>query len=500
MSDSDSGNEGAAPQERVKLESDSDAEDEASEPVVTPRAGKSKDKRPTRNEANKLRKKEMQKFHEEREAELRERVFGDKSKLLHNLQVTAECSVRKKQKKVAKESRPAWRDSDDEGYENNGSDELTNKGAYRRQLENRFKRILGTPSWAQVDRQPDDGDSDDEILRTVGHLSKSKSAQLPKGQLEFKRLKDLNRDSYEEGPLVTSIEFHPTSTACVVAGTRGIATVFAVDGKQNSKLHSLQLSNFPIRCMRLTRDGNEAIFGGSHNYFYTYDLLAGKTQRVFLPKVVTKVREFELSPCGRFIAVIGRFGEVHLLDAATKELICTLKQEHLVVSVAFSRDSKRLFTHSVDSEVVVYDIGEERQLHRFVDDGCINGSGVTVSADQQLIAAASLQGVVNVYNYAEALTQRTPRPVKTLFNLTTPITALRFNHSTEMLAFASKEVPDAMKIAHFPSGTVFQNFPGNLSNLGKPNVVRFSPQSGFMAVAGHNEKVFLYRLKHYNNY
>lgn len=450
------------------------------------------------------RKMELKKMHEEREAELSERVFGDKEKLLHNLQITAECSLKKKQKTLSKPQQPAWNDSDDDGYDNvttNGNEKIMQKEKYKKQLENKFKRILGTPLWAELDRKYiDDDDSDDEILRTVGHLSKNRSTKLTKGHLEFKRLKDLNRDSYAEGPLITGVEFHPTSTACIVAGTRGIATVFAIDGKQNNKLHSMEFSNFPIRCMRLTHDGNEAIFGGSQKYFYSYDLISGKTQRIFLPKIITKLREFELSPCGKFIAVIGRFGEVHLLSGTTKELICTLKQEHLVVSVAFSRDSKFIFTHSVDSEIVVYDIGEERQIHRFQDDGCINGTNVTISADQHLIAASSAQGVVNIYNYSEAMAQKLPQPIKTMMNLTTGISSIQFNHSSEMLAFASKEIQDAVKLAHFPSGTVFHNFPGNEPKLGKPNVIRFSPQSGFMAIAGHQDKVFLYRLKHFNNY
>lgn len=459
---------------------------------------------------SKLQLQEQRKIQKMRERQLREQVFGDKDKLLHNLQITADGGA-KKRKSSKQPKRPVWHDSDDEGYDvvtkiidSRRTQEVTEKKAYKKQLESKFQRLLGTPAWAQLDAErkaaASDDDSDDDILRTVGHLVTVKSETLPSGQLEFKQLKDLNRETYEEGPLITGIEFHPTSTVCLVTGTRGVATIFSIDGKKNDKLHSMAFENYPIRCCRLNNNGTEAIFGGSQKYFYTYDLMGGQTQRVFLPKTITKLHKFEVSPCGKYIAVIGRFGEIHLLYGTSKELICTLKQEHEVTSLAFSRDSKLLFAHSVDSDVCVYDIGEQRLIHRFTDDGCINGTSITISSNGKFVAAASKQGVVNVYNYNDVISKNLPKPAKTILNLTTAVSNIKFNHSTEMLAFASKEVENALKITHIRSGTVFNNFPGNLAKIGKPHVVQFSPQSGFMAVGNHSKEVLLYRLKHFNNY
>lgn len=440
----------------------------------------------------------------EREADLKQQIFGDKDKLLHNLEITAACGAKKKRKHA--DVKPVWQDSDDEEYTqvhvaDAKTEQVVHAKQYKKQLENKLQRIVGTPRWAKLEQKARDADdSDDEILRTVGHLAHVKSERLVREQLKFKRLKDLNRSSYVEGPLIKCVQFHPTSTACLVAGTRGIATIFSIDGKQNDKLHSVQFDNFPIHCMRLTKDGNEAMFGSTQKYFYTYDLLGGKSQRVFLPRNITKARSFEISPCGKIIAIIGRFGEVHLLDSVTKETFCTLKQEHDVVSMTFTRDSKHLFTHSVDSEVHIFNVVEQRLEHRFTDDGCINGSCITLSPSGSLVAAGSAQGVVNVYNYHDAITQKLPQPVKTFMNLTTSISTVKFNHSSEMLAFASNQVADAVKIAHFPSATVFNNFPGNLPKLGRPQVLEFSPQSGFLAVAGHEKQVNLYRLNHFSNY
>lgn len=455
---------------------------------------------------SKLNHKEQMKLRKLRERELRTEVFGDKKKFLHNLKITAEGGAKKRKKTTHNKRKPVWNDSDDEGLDvitrvETKEIQVTRKETYKKQLENKFQRILGTPAWADLDRKNcDDDDSDDEILRTIGHLAHPKSERLIRGQLTFKRLKDLNRETYGEGPSITGVEFHPTSSVSLVTGTRGVATIYSIDGKKNDKLHSMAFDNYPIRCCRLNKDGIEAIFGGSQKYFYTYDLLSGHTERIFLPKTITKLTNFEVSPCNKYIAVIGRFGEIHLLHASTKELICTLKQEHLVTSVAFSIDSKYLFAHCVDSEVNIFDIGEQRLNHRFIDDGCINGTTITISPNGQLVAASSKQGVVNVYNYSNVITERSPRPEKTILNLTTAISSTKFNHTSEMLAIASKEVDDAVKIVHFPSGTVFSNFPGNLPKIGKPHVIQFSPQGGYLAIGSHAKEVPLYRLKHFNNY
>lgn len=455
----------------------------------------------------KLRHKKLLKQQELEEKRLTEYVFGNREQLLKNIEIAADGDTKEHRKQTKRKREVVWADSDDEGEAiiknvDTKVGEIKRKEKYKKQLENKFQRIAGTPAWAELDRErKDDDDSDDEILRTAGHLaSGSESASLSRNLLTFKRMKDLNRVTYAEGPSITGIEFHPTSSVSLVTGSRGIATIYSIDGKKNDKLHSMAFKNFPIRCCRFNRDGSEAIFGGSQKYFYNYNLIGGQTQRIFLPKQITKMIHFEVSPCGQYIAVIGRFGEVHLLHTNSKELICTFKQQSDATSVAFSMDSMHLFSHGNESEVHVFDIRQQQCVHRFIDDGCINGSCVTISPNGKLLAAGSEQGVVNVYHYNDMFAKQTPTPVKTILNLTTAISTTKFNHSSEILAIASKEIPDAVKLVHFPSGTVFSNFPGVQSNFGKPDVVQFSPQSGYLAIGNHSKEVALYRLKHFNNY
>ncbi len=54
---------------------------------------------------------------------------------------------------------------------------------------------------------------------------------------------------------------------------------------------------------------------------------------------------FEVSPSGQHIAVLGRFGHVHILSAKTKEKIFSLKMNDDVTCVAFSNDGSELYSH-----------------------------------------------------------------------------------------------------------------------------------------------------------
>lgn len=484
----------------IKEELESIADEELIKTIVhenDSRKRKNTDSNPTTNP-----------IHSEKEEKLMELVFGDKKKFRSKL--TIESNTTHESINNNDRRRPAWHDSGDEDVDADDVIDYTKKGApfvrkegkYTNYLKKNFQTLLGTPKWANLDREidSDNSDADDDLNQTVGFITKTSSATLLKNQLKFKRLKDLNRATYIEGPGINAIEFHPSSSVALVAGRAGVATIYSIDGQKNDKLHSIEFKNFPIKCCRIGRAGAEAIVGSSKKYYYTYDLMAGASQRVFLPKTITKMTNFELSPCGKYLAVIGRFGELHLLDAITKELIATMKQENECSALAFSCDSKKLYAHSADAEVSIFDIREHRMMHRFVDEGCINGTSICISPCGNLLACGSAQGVVNIYNSEGLSSTNIPKPLKTIFNLTTSITAMKFNHTTEMLAICSREINDSMKIVHFPSGTVFSNFPDSQCKFGKPNVLAFSPQSGYLAVGNLSKEVALFRLKHFSNY
>jgi U3 small nucleolar RNA-associated protein 18 len=64
----------------------------------------------------------------------------------------------------------------------------------------------------------------------------------------------------------------------------------------------------------------------------------------------------------------------------------------------------------------------------------------------------------------------------------------------------SADDKNALKLVHVESGSVYRNFPSHLDNVGKANLLAFSPESAYLAVGTISSKVPLYRLNHYNNY
>lgn len=101
---------------------------------------------------------------------------------------------------------------------------------YQDLLQKKFTSLVGTPKWAEI-KDPDDddeSDSDNEILKHSTHLAQTKQTNLPKEIIDIKALKEINSATHIEGNLLTSLQFHPTSTVAFVAGLKGVLSVFQV--------------------------------------------------------------------------------------------------------------------------------------------------------------------------------------------------------------------------------------------------------------------------------
>lgn len=57
-----------------------------------------------------------------------------------------------------------------------------------------------------------------------------------------------------------------------------------------------------------------------------------------------------------------------------------------VESVAFNNDGSRLFSVGDEGEVYVWDMNRRQCIHRFVDEGCIQGTSLAVSTNSQYLA------------------------------------------------------------------------------------------------------------------
>nr|XP_022902098.1 U3 small nucleolar RNA-associated protein 18 homolog [Onthophagus taurus] len=404
---------------------------------------------------------------------------------------------------------PAWVDEEDDGIEIGTAFEVQGRKGkplssvrkdYLGVLQQKFTSIAGTPKWARLTKEEDDDSDSDELLQTCGFVKNVKTDKLSESTLEYKKVKDLNCETYIEGPYINAIEFHPTSSVGLVAGTSGVASLFAVNGRKNSKLHTVSFPKFPIFTAKFVSNGNEVIFGSRHPHIYSYDLLATKSLKIPLPHGITQCKQFIISPDPKYMAITGKFGEVHLLSTTTKEQIALLKQDSEVTSLCFNPTGSLLYGHSNSGEVTIWDINTRRVRHKWIDEGCLQGSKITISQSNQFLATGSLQGVVNVYNTEDVLSNKIPKPMKTAMNLTTGILDLNFNSSSEILSFSSMDIESSIRLLHLGSMSVFNNFPSFGTKLGHITVTNFSPGSGYFALGNKKSTVALYRLKHFKNY
>ncbi|VDP41327.1 unnamed protein product, partial [Soboliphyme baturini] len=171
---------------------------------------------------------------------------------------------------------------------------------------------------------------------------------------------------------------------------------------------------------------------------------------------------------------------------------------------------------SGDGEIYIWDVNSRTCQKKFFDKGCVSGLSLALSNDDRFLAAGSASGVVNVYNNQTVLTERSPKPVKVLMNLTTQANVLRFNPQGEILAFGSYVKFNSLKLVSihiFPTFcllitwlqlncakmTVFQNFP-LVGNIGSIQCADFSLNSGYMCLGNFHGNSSLYRISEYDSY
>ena len=101
--------------------------------------------------------------------------------------------------------------------------------------------------------------------------------------------------------------------------------------------------------------------------------------------------------------------------------------------------------------------------------------------------------MVNIYKRTDFWHQPNPTPEKIVYNLTTSVSSIKFNPTSEILAMASEAKENAVKLLHLPSMTVFKNFPSFNHNFKRPNCIDFSLNGGFFAIGNNRGAANLYK-------
>lgn len=453
----------------------------------------------------------------------------------------------------------AWNDADDASHSaavvdlssaprlrklKTAADERFISGSeYSRRLRAVFTELNpGTAAWATL--KPDASDADITSLllqsatagsavgggsgRAPGGASRGES--LPATTLDLLRLKDANVAD-PSASILSSVRFHPNAQLLMTAGMDKMIRLFQIDGVTNTKVQGVWLEDLPIHAAEWLpspeqgkHSAGEIVATGRRSHFYSIDVESSKVTRIgsIRGRDEKSYESMQVSPAGNLIAILGNDGHTMLLDARTKMLVGTLKQNGSVRGASFSSDGATLLTTGDEGTVYGWDVHSRKCVFKHADHGSISNTALAVAPssdgrNEGFYACGADSGVVNLYNrsqlsdrlsssaaassaaarMAAAASRAPPAPLKSIMNLTTPIDLLRFNHDSSLLLMASRRKKDACKLVHVQSGTVFANWPTSSTPLHYLTSVDFSPNSGLMALGNDRGRVLLYRLTHY---
>ena len=132
------------------------------------------------------------------------------------------------------------------------------------------------------------------------------------------------------------------------------------------------------------------------------------------------------------------------------------------------------------------------------DEGAFSTTTIEVSKDGKTVATGSKMGTVNIFTFDKQTQRLSTKPAKTIMNLTTSITDLKFNPKSNLLAFCSKWKKNAIRLVHIPSYTTYQNFPGSAAGILKyPFNIDFSYSGEYMVMGNDEGKAHLWHIPYF---
>lgn len=373
------------------------------------------------------------------------------------------------------------------------------------------------------------------VARVTGHSSR---APLPQGELQVERLRDANHGlDADLASAIECMEFHPSARSKILmtASRDRRVRLFQIDGSANPLLQTLHVPSLPIANATFHPGGTSMLLSGPRPYFYSYDLQSGRVLRSSPWRSVgstsaheedikerdlsrAKFQPLDSSGQSRLLAIGGRRGAIHLLDWASSgggggSLISSLRQNSPLAGLDWdqsaSAEGRRLVSLSQEGTVSLWDVRNMRCEVIKRDVGLFGAQNISLSPNGSWAAVGSESGIVNMYDSerlashvsatgSAATREYSIESNKSLGNLITATTTMKFNHDGQMLALASKNKKDALKMVHLPSLTVFSNWPTSGTPLGHVSDVAFSTHgSQYVAVGNTRGRVLVYGLKHF---
>ncbi|KKA26742.1 hypothetical protein TD95_000886 [Thielaviopsis punctulata] len=434
-----------------------------------------------------------------------------------------------------------------------GQDDTVNGAVYTDRLRQQYLHLNPTPKWAQHGqalaakrrkRSPgaegsssssdDDEDTEDygalpidKFLRdagALGALGATKRRKLRPEVIDIQRSRDIPD---VHGGAVTALSFHPQFPILLSSSPSSIMYLHHIDPQAhpvpNPRLTSVQARQVDVRHSEFRYPaGDKVVFAGRRRYYHSWDLETGvvqKTSHVHGHKKEHKTFErFKLSPCGRYMGIIASTrkggGIINVVDTNTSNWLAAarLDSRNGVADFAWWSTGDGMTILGRDGSVGEYSMVDKRFLGLWRDDGCIGGIVIALGGHQgpeelgedAWVAVGSSSGITNIYNrhtlfsvneQGEVEVAARPTPTKVFEQLITPVTTLTFSPDGQLLAFASREKRDAMRLAHIPSCTVYRNWPTADTPLGRISAVAFSTDSKVLAVGNDNGKIRTWEIR-----
>jgi len=211
------------------------------------------------------------------------------------------------------------------------------------------------------------------------------------------------------------------------------------------------------------------------------------------------MEKFKLSPDGRFMALCGSGGVVNVLDAKTAQWVDSVKVEGIVADVAWTSTGKTLFVANTGGEIWEWNAVERKVETRWNDEGGVGLTTISLGgANDRWCAVGSQSGVVNIYDMKvkPRSGEEQRRPKRALGNLVTGINVLQFSEDGQLLCVGSKFKPDAMRMVHLPSCTVFKNWPTQTTPVGRITSAAFAgSETGLFAFGNEQGKIRLWEIR-----
>lgn len=443
----------------------------------------------------------------------------------------------------------AWIDSDDERLQislvdnsrlkklrKSISEDYVSGKEYAKRLRSRFEKVYPVPEWAKepdssnedsdddVDMYSDDDDEGksgkvgadplSQLLQTSArYVSRKKTKLLPPTMLDIERLSDANQTALSLA-VIQSLHFHPTHPLLLSSGFDQTLRIYHIDGKKNPLVSSLHVRRLPFKTAVFHPDGIRVLAGGARKTFRIWDIETGNVVKVTNlygnDAQQPTFERFKVSPTGKYIALIGTQGWMNILSAQTGQWISGAKIDEEIVDICWYGNGSGVVLANKHGDIWEWDVESRSFTKRWKDEG---GIGVTKLAmggkGDRWLAVASNNGIVNVYDrktiqaggaetsaFGEPLVYK-PRAV--LKQLITSITSLEFSPDGQILAMASDQKQNALKLVHIPTFTVFRNWPTANTPLGKVSAVAFTPGGEMLSVGNQAGKARLWRLNHYSS-